>query len=67
MTAAAQIIEMLIGMMGLNKNSPFQQVLEELVNAAQSKDIFTDHERIQMQAKIQTALSEAGLLKGHDL
>ncbi|GGJ31875.1 hypothetical protein [Deinococcus roseus] len=67
MGAAEQIIEMLIGMMGLGKNSSFQQVLETIANTAQSKDILTDAERIQIQEKIQSALSEVGLLKGHNL
>lgn len=67
MGAAEEIIQMVVSLMGLGRNSSFQQVLQTIANTAQSKDILTDEERIQIQEKIQTALTEVGLLKGHNL
>lgn len=67
MGAAEEIIQMVVSLMGLGPNSSFQQVLQTIANTAQSKDILTDEERIQIQEKIQTALTEVGLLKGHNL
>ncbi|GEM47844.1 hypothetical protein [Deinococcus cellulosilyticus] len=67
MGAAEEIINMVVSLMGLKQGGSFQQVLQIIANTAQSKEILTDEERIQIQEKIQSALSEAGLLKGHNL